>query len=332
MKKRRVISLSAVLPIMLFLCGLSFVNVTVKVDTEKNPVYEYISSDDILADFAEDAEAAKKKYKYGCYIVSGKTENISKKGDTINLAGTSAPGDYIVCSCPKELRSKALSFNVGETIAVYGRIEVGLIDKDVHIDAVRLDNAPAAARSGTFCLSDGTKMDKNSMSRRVLANGAVSYSIPAAWKEVEHSIIDDGIGTIEGYQYVLNQLSGSSDNVPESFFVCYFDNESKLENADDRKETKLIEKAVINNISGEGKAGLARTRDVLTYYGARYNYYVGSYTDELDAGNNGYHAEYIFQKNGDDGLVMYLYIYKDAKHLSDIMFVTRFLETAEIAR
>lgn len=329
MKTTRMISLSLILPMMLFLCGLSFNNATVKVDTEKNPVYEYITADDILADLSNDPDAARKKYKNGCYIVSGKIQSISKKGDTIDLTGSSASDDHIICSCPRELRSKALSSAAGEAIAVYGRITVGLIDKDIHIDADRFTSVPAAVRSGSFFLSDGTQMDKNSMSRRTLNNGTVKFSIPAAWKEVEHSIIEDGIGTIDGYQYVLNRLPGSSDNVPESFFICYFDNESKLENADDKKETKLVEKAVIDNISGEGKGDAARTRDVSTYYGAKYNYYVGSYTDELDAGNNGYHAEYIFQKDGDDGLVMYLYIYKDAKHLSDIMFVTRFLETAE---
>ena len=177
-----------------------------------------------------------------------------------------------------------------------------------------------------YYLSDGSSIDKNRMTARTLRNGSVSFRIPAAWKGVEHSIKDEELGTIEGYQYVLNQLPGNTDTVPESFFVCYFDNENKLANTDDRKETKLIEKAVINNISGEGNADSFRYRDVTTYYGAKYDYYVGSYTDAAAVVNNGYHVEYIFQRNGDDGLVMYMYVYKNAKHLSDVMLVTRFLE------
>ena len=326
MKKKRLFSLLPVLPMLLLLCGFSFYNTTVMIDTQKNPVYEFIYADDILSDFAGDAYSAESRYKYGYYLVSGKIESISERGDSFNLYGTSVTNDHMICSVPRDLRTEALSLSAGETVGVYGQVTVGLIDKMVHIEVDKIAAVPSGAKTGVFFLSDGKRVDKSSMNKRSLNNGRVNFIIPPAWKEVEHSITKEGLGTMEGYQYVLNALPGSKDSTPESFFVCYFDNASRLENADDKRETKLIEKAVINNISGEGSGDSARTRDVLTYYGAKYNYYIGSYTDALAAGKNGYHAEYIFQKNGDEGLIMYLYIYKDAKHLSDIMLVTRFLE------
>ena len=328
MNMKRLISILPIFPMMFILCGLAFNNVTVLVDTENNHVYEYVTVDDILSDFAKDTDAAKNEYKGGYYIISGKIESVSKNGDTIKVFGTSITNNHIICSCPQNLRSEALTYNTGEMIGVFGKLSVGLIDKEIHINVEKIVSDSGAVKTGAFYLLDGTYVDKNSMSSRTLNNGTVNFRIPAAWKAIEHSIVEDGIGTIEGYQYVLNQLPGNTDTVPESFFVCYFDNAAKLENADDKKETALIEKAIINNISGDGKGDSARNRDVTTYYGAKYNYFIGSYTDMLDAGNNGYHVEYIFQKNGNDGLVMYLYVYKDAKHLSDVMFVTRFLEIA----
>ena len=326
MKTKRIVSLLTLFPVMLFLCGSLFNTVTVMVDTEKNHVYECTSADEMLSEFAEDLAAAEKKYKGGYYVLSGRVESVTPKGDTVMIVGTLVTDNRIICACPKNLRSEALAYPAGSALGVYGRITVDPFDREIHIQAEKLVSSAASVKKGMYYLSDGSSIDKNRMTARTLRNGSVSFRIPAAWKGVEHSIKDEGLGTIEGYQYVLNQLPGNTDTVPESLFVCYFDNENKLANTDDRKETKLIEKAVINNISGEGNADSFRYRDVATYYGAKYDYYVGSYTDATAVGNNGYHVEYIFQRNGDDGLVMYMYVYKNAKHLSDVMLVTRFLE------
>ena len=308
-----------------FLCGFFFNDVTVLVDTQENRVYEYASADVMQADFVKDYDAAKKKYENGYYVITAKA-GMAAKGDGAVIAGTRpAKGERIIFSCPENLREEALKYKADENIGIYGKISFRFFDKEVYFEAEKLFSVKGAIKNGTYFLLDGSTIDKNSMSKRTLDGGRVSFLIPASWKETEHSIAKEGIGTIEGYQYVLNQLPDNMDTVPESFFVCYFDNASRLENADDKKETALIEKAIINNISGEGRADTARHKEVRTYYGARYDYYISSYTDALDTGAKGYHAEYIFQRDGDRGLIMYLYVYKNAKHLSDVMFVTRFL-------
>ncbi|MCR5303442.1 MAG: hypothetical protein K6E33_02685, partial [Lachnospiraceae bacterium] len=55
------------------------------------------------------------------------------------------------------------------------------------------------------------------------------------------------------------------------------------------------------------------------------DYYFSYYKES----NNRYKTEFIFQPVGKDGLVMYLYLYDQGNndHRSDIMFVTRLLET-----
>ena len=326
MKGRKVISLGLLFPVVLLLCGFFFDKPTVLVDTDRNRVYEYVRADQILSDFSENEEGARDKYIYGCYLVSGKVKSVSNTGDTVLIEGASGTGGHIVCSCSNDLTATALKYSPGDEICVYGMFAEKMFDRDIHLAADKLAASAGAVKSGAYYLMDGTHMDKGSMTKRTLAEGRAEFLIPASWKGVEHSIVKEGLGTIDGYQYVLNKLPGSRDNTPESLFICYFDNASRLEIADDKKETKLIEKAIINNISGDGKADSFRLRkNERTYYGATYDYYLGSYTDALDTGSNGYHAEYIFHKDGEDGLVMYLYIYKNARHLSDVMFVTRFL-------
>ena len=91
----------------------------------------------------------------------------------------------------------------------------------------------------------------------------------------------------------------------------------------DSDETELIEKALVENILGNG--GSYSSKKVDTYYGSEYVYYIGSYKTAFDTGT-GYHTEFIFQADGEDGIVVMLYVYKEAKHLSDILFVSRFLK------
>ena len=69
----------------------------------------------------------------------------------------------------------------------------------------------------------------------------------------------------------------------------------------------------------------------LTFYSKieyEYTYYDGVFKNALETGT-GYHAEFVFQEDSDDGIVMLLYVYKDTKHLGDVLFLSRFLEVGE---
>ena len=311
----------------LLLCGFIFEKPSVVVDTENNHVYEYITSDEIISAYNKNTDEAKVKYLNNYYLVSGKIGEIAKNGSTFEFVGKDDKG--ITCSCPKELRSDVLSHKTNDTICAFGKITGNPLNKKCLLSVEKIDSV-IMGESGLYFQQDGSKIDRDTMNERTLDEDEVKFYIPAVWKEVEHNIESEELGTIEGYQYVLNKLPGSEDEVPESFFVCYFDNESQLDNTDEKKKTKQIEKAIIDNISGEGEGEAARVRrNVSTYYGAKYDYYISSYTDAFNAMKNGYHVEYIFQRNGEEGFVIYLYVYKEPKHLNDVLFVTRFLEIQE---
>lgn len=324
-KRRKVVILLAFFMVMQ-LCSFSFSPTSVAIDTENKRVYEYCVADQILSEFVSDERTAKDKYNGNYYLVSGKINSMKKKGNGLVLGGISSDFEKIIkCSCSdKEIKSDILEFAVGDNVSIFGKMSIDVIDKDIHLSVEKIIKTPSATKSSaSYFLLDGSNIDYNTMISRTLNNGGVTYYIPSQWKQVEYNISGEDIGTIEGYQYVLNKISGSADSVPESFFVCYFNNKEQLADFNDAKETKLIEKAIIKNISGN--VGKFPAKEVKTYYGTKYQYYLGKYTDILETGS-GYHVEYVFQQDSNEGVIIYLYVYKESKHISDIMFVTRFLE------
>lgn len=326
MIKKRMFAVILTLCACLSLCGAGLFNSTkVAIDTENNHVYKYCTADGIISEFKNDKKVAKEKFQEEYVLLCGKVTNIGKNGKNIILSGMAETELTIDCSCDKDLRSSALAYNVGDCVALYGQITVDLFDKDVHLKAERIIKAPSAIKSKDMYYSlDGSSFNKMDAKKTTLNNGGVEYYIPSSWKEVEHSITDENLGSIEGYQYVLNQITGSSDSVPESLFVCYFDNKTQLADyLNDSDETELIEKAIVENILGS--VGKFPSKKVKTYYDSEYTYYSGAFKDVFETGS-GYHTEFVFQRDKEEGIVLILYVYKDTKHISDVLFLTRFLK------
>jgi len=191
---------------------------------------------------------------------------------------------------------------------------------------VQVGKIPADIRSDEMYYQlDGSSFDRKNATKVTLHEGAVEYYIPDSWasEAIQHSIVEDNLGIMEGHQYTLNKLD-PSESVPESLFVCYFDNETHLSDyLNDADETELIEKAIVENILGS--VGKFPSKESKTYYGSDYDYYTGSFKSMLEMGT-GYHTEFVFQADGEEGIVLVLYVYKNTRHLSDVMFVTRFIE------
>ena len=308
------------------LCGASWFNDTkVVIDTENNQVYQYYTVDTILSEFTNDSKEARKKYQGEQVLLSGTIVSIGKNGKNIILSGTTSDGT-IDCSYDKELRDIALAYQVGEHVALYGQMTVDAIDKEIHLKAVKIVKVPVSIRSKEmYYLLDGSSFNKTNATKVTLHNGGVEYYIPSTWTKqgICHNIVDENIGSMEGYQYVLNQLE-TKETAPESLFVCYFDNKTQLSDyLNDSDEAELIEKAIVENILGS--VGTFPSKEVKTYYGSKYTYYIGSFKSTLDTGS-GYHTEFVFQEDGEDGIVVMLYVYKETTHISDVLFVSRFLE------
>lgn len=297
----------------------------VTVDTENNKVYQYRTADDIVSEFKENPKAAKLKYDNQPVLLSGQVKSVGKDGKYLMVTGLNNTSISIKCTCDKDLRSTAKTYKAGTAVTLYGSIEVGLITGDVSLETDKITSKPESALSGDmYYLLNGAEYNKRNATGITLNNGNVKYYIPSTWanKKIQHNIKDENLGTMEGYQYVLNKLS-PTDPVAESLFVCYFDNSTQLAFAGDSDETKLIEKAIVENILGN--VGIFPTKKVDTYYGAEYNYYDGVYKNPLEAGD-GYRCEFIFRADDEEGIVVVLYVYREAKHVDDVLFLTRFLE------
>lgn len=327
MKKRLAVIVFAI-TVVLTLCGANwFGSAKVTIDTENNRVYQYHTTDKILAEFATDTNNAKARYQGEYVLLSGKIASIGKDGKNIEISGLAETTESIECFYDKSLRDTVLGYKVNDSVALYGKLSVGLFDKEVRLNVEKIVQVPSVIKSDeVYFLLDGTSFDKTDTEKMTLDEGNIAYYVPRIWvaEEIEHNIEKEELGIIEGYQYVLNKIPGETDSIPESLFVCYFDNQKLLaDNQNDSDETELIEKAIVENILGEVKS--FPTKEVKTYYGAEYTYYTGVFKNALETGT-GYHAEFVFQKDGYDGIVMLLYVYKDTKHLSDVLFLSRFLE------
>lgn len=327
MLKKRKIAVIMALCACLTLCGAGWFDSTkVVIDTENNHIYQYCTADDMVAVFEINESIAAEKFDEKYVLLSGKVRSLGKDSKNMVLFSSKAPERDIVCTYDKSLREAASAYKIGEKVAVYGQIQVGTFNKEISIKVEKIIEVPDTVTSkDMYYLLDGSSFNKTDAKKVTLNGGGVEYYIPAFWEEIQHDIVDEGLGTMEGYQYVLNQIPGSGDAVPESLFVCYFDNTAQLSMASSR-DAELVETVIVENILGSGNK--FATKNVKTYYGSEYDYYIGSYKTIFESGV-GYHTEFVFQADGEDGMVVILYVYKDAKHLSDVMFLTRFLEITE---
>lgn len=326
MIKNRVIAVITVLCACLTLSGAGWFNTTkVTVDTENNYVYELCTAQEILSEFAANGKVAKEKYQGVPLLLVGKVVSVGSGGKNMVLTGTETTKGSVECTFDKSLRATAKQYSVGDKVAVYGRLIVNVFNGDIYLAADKLTAPPVAATSqDMYYLLDGTSFDRQNAVKETLACGQAEYYVPAAWtgKKIRHNVKEENLGTMEGYQYVLNKLDGQT-SVPESVFVCYFDNKTQLGFEGDADETKLIEKAIVENILGS--VGIFPTKKVTTYYDAEYNYYDGVFKNALEAGE-GYRTEFIFQADGEEGIVVVLYVYREARHVEDLLFLMRFLE------
>ena len=301
------------------MCGAIFSKPKVKIDTEKNPVYEFVTAERFLKAIAVSKDTAEKNYDDKFILISGlfESHDASKKCFTI----MNSERKSVTCEYDKTFKGNIDEFIYKDSIAVYGKCNVSF-GKFTITDVKKIIRAHDARSSEQYYTIDGTNLDKASATERTLSDGKIKYYIPSTWKSIEKNIYEEELGTIEGYQYVLNRLPDGNKSEPESLFVCYFD-KNLLKDAADIKSTEDVEKMMIKNI--EGNVGSFPSVSTTTYYDADYKYYLGKYTDIMDIGK-GYHTEYVFQKHGNSGIIMYLYLYREPKHISDVMLITRLLD------
>ena len=317
---------------LMFLCGFDFWEKKVAMDTEAIIVYQTAEAGDILEAFAKDKDKAKERYNDRYFAVYGVI--LSKKDNSREFilgTGNKTDKNGIVCqTADKELIETVKGLKVNDTVKVYGRLSAGIVSNEPGMKITGVEKGRAENVSDeTYTVYGGRTIKKSSMKKRELNGGLINYYIPAKWEAVEHNIREEGLGTIEGYQYCLNAI-GNKSAYAESFFVCYFDKSRVDKN--DQNDDALIEEAIIRDIMHSSTIKRFPLKKSRTYYGASYKYYRDQYKPEL---GQKYFVEMIFQETG-KGMIVYVYIYRDENSsdrnknadntLNDIMVTLRLTE------
>lgn len=315
-----------------FLCGFDFLEKKVAMDTESVIIYQTAGAGDIIEAFAKNRDDAKARFGDKYFAVHGVVQ--SKKDNSREFVlGTGDGTDKNGIECrasDKELIDIIKGLNVNDTVRVYGRLSAGIVSNDPGVKITGIEKGRADSTAGeSYSVYGGRAVKKSSLKKRELNGGLISYYIPPAWAGVEHSIRDEGLGNIEGYQYCLNAI-GNKSAYAEDFFVCYFDKSRVDKN--DRNDDELIEEAIIRDIMRTDTIRKYPLKKVRTYYGANYKYYRDQYKTEL---GQKYFVEMIFQETG-EGMIVYLYLYRDEDNggmkrdpdstLNDVMLTLRLVE------
>ena len=302
------------------LCGAK---TAVELDTQSHVVYESIGTDKIFKDFSNDDKAAKSTYDDNYYLLYGKVLSKSKNSKEITVGAIDGKSsNKITCKFSNKDDIKFVSsLSVGTSVRVYGKLTVGLknalILKEIKgISKVNSGNVS----DGSFSVLGGRSIKKSSMKKTVIEGTNIIFSVPSEWQKVEHDIKKEKLGSMSGYQYRLNEIE-NKDVYAESLFVCYFDKATGVDK-NDRGDNKLIEEAILRDILGKDNLKKFPLKTENTYYGAKYKYYRDSF--KKDTGEK-YQVETVFQEKG-DGIIVFFYVYKEPKHVGDIMTVMRLLE------
>ncbi len=321
-KKKECILLVAVLLLCsLMICGFGE---HVELDTEAIKVYQNINIDEIIQKIETEKDEAKKLYHGNYYFLDGYITSIKSNSKEIFISANRENATRVICCkiSDKSTIEKIKGLEVEEFVRIYGRLTIGL-DKNVNVKIDHIEKTGNALYSNDmYSTIDGKQIEKSSMAVRELNNGSFRYYIPSSWISVEHNIKEEELGSIEGYQYCLNQTD-PKEALSESLFVCCLD--KKDVDINDRKDNKRIEEAIIRDIMGKKDKRIEKfpLKKTKTYYGAQYIYYRDHYAKDLF--NDKYNVEMIFQET-DKEIIVVLYLYNKKTHLDEIMITLRMME------
>ena len=300
-----------------------FKPVETAMDVDRVVVYKNESAENFLILIFSNADSAKKLYQNQYYVMYGRVR--SKDGSNKQMKLAMVPNhskETLTCKATTDEAIQSVArVRAGDVVKVYGKLTQGLLDGkwSMSIDKVEKTEDKEISRTAYSVIS-GKTVDVERLEKRSLNQEKIHFYIPKEWVGVEKNITESGLGTMEGYQYRLNEI-GRQSVQPESLFVCYFNSDTQLLRSGDKTQTEAIEKAIVNNILKQdpGKPEKKKT----TPYGSEYHYYQEAYRTAL--GQN-YHAEFIFQPCATDGFVIYLYICREKSHIDDIMLLLRTVE------
>ncbi len=319
-KKWKMIPVLCMVLIVTCLSGGSGLLQDVPLDTAKHIIYQRIMADDLLTAFTRDGNAAKTKYSGKYFCVLGKAEDALSTGGGFTVNGVNKTfSDVIYCTG----NTGSYTMNKGDTVLVSGEVRFTAgnpLQFQIEIAGVKKTTEKSVS-TDEYCFADSDKVvNKKSMNARSLGYGKAKIYIPDSWKRAEGGIEELGLGTADGYQYRLSDTKGSTAGNTEQLFVFYLDNYEYVK-PQDMEKTWKIEKAVIENIVPNPDIFFLEwfLPTESNTYGITLQYYETAY--------KGYNLEFVFARDGDDGFVCFMYLYRQKPvFLDDILFTLRFLE------
>ena len=326
MKKRyKYTGICILLIASLFLCGAGRFSI-VTLDTDTYAIYENITAESLIQEYAGDDDAFCDKYDDMYLAVWGTVASTADGGKTLKLAGweQSVSKTWACTAKNRTAINQIQALQKGAPVKVYGQVSVAILTGKVSFTVTKVESAENMTYTQrTYTSAGGFDYRLDNMTKVELSKGNVSYYIPESWKAVEHCVDND---RVYGYQYCLNEINRATAKA-ESLFVFYFGYDKGLKNPNDRTKTQEIQTAIINNIlKKDAGTALEFTRTGYeTCYGATYNYYNDTYKSPQ---NETYRVEFVFRNVGKEGVLVYLYVVhndsdNDVKHLDDVMMVMR---------
>ncbi|MBQ9549994.1 MAG: hypothetical protein IJU87_04200 [Lachnospiraceae bacterium] len=300
--------------ITLLSSGFVFINDPVELDPNRHKIFSSVTFEELLTGVQGGEDS--------CYAVNGKISAIGKRYDSFRI--TSEDGKaYVSCHTKvTDVKNKIAYFSEGDSVTAYGTFKKQILGGGISGEIDIIEEGSIKTGEGVFSSAGGKIFDGSVTIGRKIVNSlkagsdVITYRIPAEWEEAEYELDDKG-DHIRGFRYGLNRLDKKS--VPESLYVFYFDYNKNLADRSQYGMTGRIEKALIENILGIKDAGKCPESERKAPYGVVYQYY----DDKYEHGDDIYHAEFVFRKNADKGLMVLLYIYRIPDRVDEVMYLMR---------
>lgn len=150
-----------------------------------------------------------------------------------------------------------------------------------------------------------------------IGNTAVTFTVPESWTAVCEKTVN-----AEGYQFRLNEISGSYRTEPEQLYIFCFDPEKYLADLSERQETKKIERAIVKNILPDEKMRIFEFPEKTVKRDGRvfkkYCYYMTSYKD---TGGKRHNVEFVFLPSKSGEIVCAVYVFNTSDHRDEAISV-----------
>lgn len=301
------------------------VNARLKAGIESNILYYSESIAALSSMQALNQNGFKKEYSDRFVAVVGeiRADSVDSKGKALKLYTPQQDASAIIDCSTDELMSAVKSLQVGDTVTVYGQVELkGILNDSYQIKAHSITKGESGLQKHLYSDRNGTVYQGKQISD-LTADGRIQYSIPESWDSqyVVAPLTNNGV---KGYQYFLNAVSPQQVEYPEIFYIFYFENGRYLKdppkNPSDSTVMK-IEEAIIKDNICKDQVDKVKITEVKDTNGNVYHYCNTTYPKQ---GKVQYRLEFVFVPD-EKGIVCMLYLYYPQEeailHVDEVVYV-----------